>query len=69
MLDYKLVLDEPWTFLDARGNPVQGRRLTFELTSGVIMTVDVSHANYANLDLIVSKLNAKIDAHEALKAL
>lgn len=69
MAEYKMVLDEPWTFLDARGNPVQGRRLTFELTSGVIMTVNVSHANYGNLDLIVAKLNEKIDAHEALRAL
>lgn len=69
MLDYSIVLDEPWTFLDARGNPVEGRRLTFELADGGIMIVDVSHANYSNLDLIVSKLEGKIEAHEALKAL
>lgn len=69
MPDYSLVLDEPWTFLDVRGNPVEGRRLTFRLTDGAIMTVDVSHANYGNLELIVSKLDEKIAAHGALRAL
>lgn len=69
MPDYTLVLDEPWTFLDARGNPVEGRRLTFRLSDGVIMTVNVSHDNYGNLELIVAKLNEKIEAHAALVAL
>lgn len=67
--DYKLELDEPWTFLNARGNPIQGRRLTFELGDGTVVTIDVSMAEYRKPDVVKAKLQEQIEAHEALQAL
>ena len=69
MPEYKLVLDEPWTHLNARGNPVEGRRLTFQLADGTIVVVDVSHTDYTSKDVILAKLGEKIEAHKALLAL
>lgn len=69
MAEYKLALDEPWTFLNARGNPVEGRRLTFELGDGTIVIVDVSHSDYLNKEAVLSKLNEKLEARLALKEL
>lgn len=69
MTNYELLLDEPWTFLNARGNPVPGRRLTFQLGDDTIITLDVSKSEYRNIDAIKIKLDKEIKAHEALKAL
>jgi hypothetical protein len=69
MADYVLELNEPWTFLNARGNPVEGRRMTFRYVDDTIFVVDVSKADALKLDVITAKLRDQIDAHEALKAL
>ena len=66
---YDLVQDEPWTFLDVRHNPVSGRKLTFRLTDGTMIEVDVTQAEYKSVDAIRSKLMTEIAAHEAAKAL
>lgn len=69
MAEYTLELNEPWTFLNARGNPVEGRRLTFRYTDGTMFTVDVSKADALKPELIKAKLQEQIEAHEALKSL
>jgi len=69
MADYVLELNELWTFLNARGNPVEGRRLTFRYKDGTMFTVDVSKADALKPDVIRAKLEEQIEAHEALKAL
>jgi len=69
MADYVLELNELWTFLNARGNPVEGRRLTFRYKDGTMFTVDVSRADALKPDVIRAKLEEQIEAHEALKAL
>jgi len=69
MPDYTLELNELWTFLNARGNPVEGRRLTFRYKDGTMFTVDVSKADALKPDVIRAKLEEQIEAHEALKAL
>lgn len=66
---YTFELDEAWTFLNARGNPVQGRRLTYRLDDGTVISVDVTMPEYSQADVVRAKLEEKIAAHEALKAL
>jgi hypothetical protein len=62
-------MNEPWTFLNARGNPVEGRRLTYRYVDGTVFTVDVSKADALKPEIVKAKLQEQIDAHEALKAL
>jgi hypothetical protein len=69
MANYTLELNEPWTFLNARGNPVEGRRLTFRYVDGTVFTVDVSKGDALKPDVIRQKLEEQIEAHEALKQL
>lgn len=69
MSDYTLELNELWTFLNARGNPVEGRRLTFRYVDGTMFVVDVSKVDALKPDVIKAKLEQQIEAHEALKAL
>ncbi|MBU2060027.1 MAG: hypothetical protein KKB38_20120 [Gammaproteobacteria bacterium] len=69
MMGYELVMDEPWTFLNARGNPVEGRRLTFQLADGTVVPVDVSKVDYRNPAVVKEKLEIEIEAHEGLKNL
>ena len=65
---YKLVQDEPLIFLDARKNPVRGRRLTFEYEDGTMFEVDVTPSEYKNPEVIKKRLEEMIAAHlEALK--
>lgn len=69
MADYTFELSEPWTFLNARGNPVEGRRITFRYADGTVFTVDVSKADALKPEIVKEKLEKQIEAHEALKAL
>lgn len=68
MTDYTFEMNEPWTFLNKRGNPVAGRRLTYEYKDGTIFTVDVTMAEVKDKAIVEAKLQEQIDAHEALKA-
>jgi len=68
-MEYTLELNEPWTFLNARGNPVEGRRLTFRYIDGTMFTIDVNKADALRPELIKARLEEQIKAHEALKAL
>lgn len=65
----ELKLDEPWALLNARGNPVAGRRLTFVHGDGTVLIVDVTNAEYGDSDVIKTKLAREVDAHDAIKAL
>jgi hypothetical protein len=65
-MNYTLLLDEPWTFLNARRNPVEGRKLTFELEDGTLVTLNVSMSEYRNPDKVRAKLQDEIEAHSAL---
>lgn len=69
LLRATLVQDEPWTFLDARGNPVVGRRLTFLLEDGTRIELDVTLQEYQNPARVREKLNALIRAHQDLREL
>lgn len=44
--DYKILQRERWTFLDARGNPTDGYRVTFEMPDGTVDWVDVPKKQY-----------------------
>ena len=66
---YKLVQDEPWTFLDARKNPVTGRKLTYQLLDGTYIEIDLTVQEYHTPATVKAKLTAEIDAHEALTAI
>lgn len=68
-MDYTLELNEPWTFLNARGNPVKGRRLTFKLGDGAVIELDVTKSEYHNPDTVKAKLLKEIAAYESIKAL
>ncbi len=66
---YKLVQDEPWTFLDARKNPVNGRKLTYQLTDGTYVEIDVTMQEYHIPASVKAKLLVEIDAHKAITGL
>ena len=66
---YTLVQDEPWSFLDARKNPVTGRKLTFRLEDGTYVELDVTPQQYRDAKAVKALLDAEIAAHTALKAL
>lgn len=68
-MEYRLLLDEPWTFLNARGNPIEGRRLTFELEDGTVLPLDVTKAEYRKPKVIKEKLQSAIDARIAVLAI
>jgi hypothetical protein len=63
---YKLVQDEPWMFLDARKNPVQGRKLTYQLSDGTYLELDMTVNEYHNPATVKAKLQTEIDAHTAI---
>jgi len=67
--NYRLVQDEPWTFLDIRHNPVSGRKLTFLLTDGTQLQIDVTLQQYRDAETVKRLLQTEMDAHDALKAL
>jgi hypothetical protein len=64
--NYKLIQDEPWMFLDARKNPVNGRKLTYQLADGTYIELDLTVQDYHNPATVKAKLQAEIDAHDAL---
>lgn len=68
-MEFKLVQDEPTSFLDHRKNPVKGRHLTFTLADGTMVELDVTSADYQNQAKVLEKLQTQIDAHNALLAL
>lgn len=65
---YKLVQDEPWVFLDARKNPVNGRKLTYQLDDGTYIELDLTVQEYHSVPILKAKLQVEIDAHNAIKA-
>ena len=65
----KLVQDEPWTFLNARHNPVSGRKLTYRLGDGTIIEIDVSAQEYLDPAIIKARLLAAVQAHTSVPEL
>ena len=63
---YNIVQDEPWMFLDVRSNPVNGRKITFQIQDGTLFDVDVTMVEYHNPSLIKAKIEKLIASHEAL---
>ena len=68
-LSYKLVQDEPWVFLDVRKNPVNGRKLTYQLSDGTYLELDASMQEYANPTVLKPRLQALIKAHSDVAGL
>ena len=68
-LSYRLVQDEPWVFLDARKNPVNGRKLTYQLSDGTYLELDASMQEYANPSVLKPRLAALIKAHSDVAGL
>jgi len=66
---YTLVQDEPWIFLDVRGNPIKGRKLTYRLDDGTLIEVDVTPAQYRDAAGVKARLTAEIEAHRRLAEL
>ena len=66
---YSLVQDEAFTYLDARGNPVTGRKLTFRLEDGTVVDIDVNKQDYRSPDRVKALVEAEISAHDAIAAL
>ena len=42
----KVLQCEPWTFLDARKNPVEGYKVTFRTDLGMVGTIDIAKADF-----------------------
>lgn len=56
-MEFTIIQRERTTFLDARHNPVDGYRVTFELADGTIDWVDVPKSMYnkKNVDKAIAK--------------
>lgn len=67
-LKFKIMSRERWTFLNARGNPVDGYRITFMMEDGTIDYVDVPEKQY-NPDTVADMIAEKIARHEAVLGL
>lgn len=65
---YQIVLDESWVFLDARKNPVTGRKITFQLPDGTLSDVDVTMSEYGSPATVKAKILEKVKAHNDLMA-
>ena len=65
-LTYVFVQDEPWMFLDARKNPVNGRKVTYQLEDGTFIELDLTMLEYNNPASVKAKLDKSIKAHAAL---
>jgi len=60
----KVLQVEPWTFLDARKNPVEGYKVTFQSDLGQVGTVDIRKADFnpEKVGDLVAEEASKIDA-------
>jgi hypothetical protein len=67
-MKYKIMMRERWTFLNSRGNPVDGYRITFMLEDGTVDWVDIPEKQY-NPDAVESAIQEKIIRHEAVLGL
>lgn len=66
---YALIQDEPWIFLDARKNPVNGRKLTYRIADGTLIEIDVTPQEYRDPAAVKTRLQGEIKAHQALAGL
>lgn len=64
-LKYKIMTRERWTFLNSRGNPVEGYRITFMLEDGTVDWVDVPEKLY-NPEAVAKAIEEKIIRHQAI---
>jgi hypothetical protein len=67
-MKYKIMMRERWTFLNSRGNPVDGYRITFMLEDGTVDWVDIPEKQF-NPDAVEQAINEKIIRHEAVLGL
>lgn len=63
---YQVVMRERQLFLDARNNPVNGYRVTFEMADGSVDWVDVSENMYLDPEFVKAKIEEKIEAHDKI---
>jgi hypothetical protein len=61
-----IVQDEPWVFLDARKNPVNGRKITGQLADGTYIDVDITEQEYKSAASVKAKLQEKAKSHYAI---
>jgi hypothetical protein len=67
-MKYKIMMRERWTFLNSRGNPVDGYRITFMLEDGTVDWVDIPEKQF-NPDAVEQAIQEKIIRHEAVLGL
>ena len=59
---YEVINVEPWTFLDARGNPVAGYKVTFTYEGGFVDWIDIPEKTY-NAANVKAAIQNKISKH------
>jgi len=67
-MEYRIVLRERFTFLNALGNPVQGYRVTFEMADGTVDYVNIPEGDY-DPDHVRAAITDKIERHQAVAGL
>jgi hypothetical protein len=67
-MKYKIMMRERWTFLNSRGNPVDGYRITFMLEDGTVDWVDIPEKQF-NPDAVEQAIQEKIIRHESVLGL
>jgi hypothetical protein len=61
-VSYRVLNVEPWTFLDPRGNPTAGFRVTFTFGEGIVDWVDVPEKLY-NAQYVQGVIEERITKH------
>jgi hypothetical protein len=64
-MTYEIKLVERVTFLNERMNPVDGYRVTFQMTDGTIDWVDLVKGQY-NKANVASAIDAAVKLHESV---
>lgn len=65
---YRILNVEPWTFLDVRGNPTPGFRITYTFEGGFVDFVDVAERSYGP-EAVKAAIEERIAKHIGVLAL
>lgn len=66
--EWTIELVEPWTFLNARGNPVEGYRVTFRTVWGDVSYVDISRQEF-EAEQVGERIATEVEKIKAVRGL
>lgn len=66
--NYEVTMVEEWTFLNARGNPVEGYRVSFTTTEGIEGYVTVARSKMSK-EAVAEAISAEMEKLEGVLGL